>query len=81
MKNKLPDLTDHLFAQMERLGDESLTDEQLEQEVKRAHAVVSVSDQIIGVAKVRLAAAKLGADYGHEVQDVVYPMIEKKVGP
>ena len=36
MKNKLSDLNDHLFAQIERLGDEDLSDEQIEKEAKRA---------------------------------------------
>lgn len=43
MKNKLIDLNNHLFAQLERLSDEDLTKEQIEQEVRRTEAVVSVS--------------------------------------
>lgn len=35
MKNKLSDLNNHLFAQIERLGDEDLTAEQIGQEVER----------------------------------------------
>lgn len=37
-KNTLEDLTNHLFAELERLGDESLTDEQLEREIERRMA-------------------------------------------
>lgn len=47
MKNKLTDLNNHLFAQLERLSDENLTPEQIEQEVKRTDAIVDVSEQIV----------------------------------
>lgn len=49
-KNTLEDLTNHLFAELERLGDESLTDEQLEREIERSKAVTSVAQQVIANA-------------------------------
>jgi hypothetical protein len=64
MKNKLPDLNNHLFAQLERLTDEELSAEQIEAEVKRADAVVAVSDQIVAGMKLQLDAAKLVAMHG-----------------
>lgn len=64
MKNKLADLNDHLFAQLERLSDEDLKGEQLEEEVKRASAIVDVSDQIVGNAKIQLDAVKTLAMHG-----------------
>lgn len=67
MKNKLSDLNNHLFAQMERLSDENLTAEQIEHEVKRSAALVSVADQISGNAELSLKAAKLYADHGDKV--------------
>lgn len=67
MKNKLSDLNNHLFAQLERLSDESLTAEQIEQEVKRTDAIVSVADQITENANLSLKAAKLFAEHGSGV--------------
>lgn len=66
MKNKLSDLNDHLFAQLERLSDEALTGDQIEQEAKRGAAVVAVADQIIRNAAVQLQAAKLISDHGFD---------------
>jgi hypothetical protein len=68
MKNRLTDLNDHLFAQLERLSEEGLTSEQIEDEVKRAAAIVQVSDQIVGNAKLHLDAAKIIAQHGDRFQ-------------
>lgn len=67
MKNKLSDLNNHLFAQLERLANEDLTPEQIDTEVKRAEAIVSIADQITGNAELQLKAAKLFADHGAQV--------------
>lgn len=76
MKNKLPDLNDHLFAQLERLSDEGLSSEEIEKEVKRADAIVQVADQITGNANTMLKAAKLFADHGAGVLPML-PQIGK----
>ena len=67
MKNKLSDLNNHLFAQLERLACEDLTAEQIDVEVKRAEAIVSIADQITGNAELQLKAAKLFADHGAQI--------------
>ena len=64
MKNKLTDLNNHLFAQLERLSDEDLTDEQLEKEVTRSEAIVEVSGKTISNADLHYKAAKLVAEHG-----------------
>lgn len=64
MKNKLTDLNDHLFAQLERLSDEELTAEEIAQEVTRTDAMVKVSEQIIGNATIVLRGAELLAEHG-----------------
>lgn len=64
MKNKLSDLNNHLFAQLERLGEEGLSPEKIEQESCRADAMVQVADQIIRNAELTLKGVKLIADHG-----------------
>ena len=64
MKNKLTDLNNHLFAQLERLSEDGLNAEAIEREVKRTEAIVKVADQITGNADLQLKAAKLFAEHG-----------------
>lgn len=63
-KNKLSDLNDHLFAQLERLADESLTPEQVDKEAKRGKAIVALADQVVKNASLQVQAAKLLSDKG-----------------
>lgn len=67
MKNKLTDLNNHLFAQLERLADEDLDADAIEREVKRADAIVEVSDQVLRIADTSLKAARLFAEHGKAV--------------
>ena len=56
MKNKLIDLNNHLFAQLERLGNEEMTPENLREEVARSGAITSVAKEIISNARLALDA-------------------------
>ena len=58
-RNKLVDLHNHLFAQMERLQDEDLKGEDLQLEIKRTKAVSDLGKQIIANASLTLDAAKM----------------------
>lgn len=58
-KNKLSDLNNHLFAQIERLNDETLTPEQMELELKKADAMEKVSKQVIDNSRIVLEAENL----------------------
>lgn len=77
MKNKLTDLNNHLFAQLERLGEEGLTAERIEQEAGRADAIVSIAEQVIRNADLQLRAANLLATHGDRFKPML-PMIEDK---
>jgi len=77
MKNKMSDLNDHLFAQIERLADEDLTAEQIELEAKRGTAIVAVADKILRNAELQIQAAKILADCGIDPSTRL-PAIENK---
>jgi len=77
MKNKLTDLNDHLFAQLERLSEEGLTKEQIDTEVHRGQAIVAVADKIIQNASLQLKGAAFIAEYG-EIAGRNIPMLEAK---
>ncbi len=76
MKNKLTHLNDHLFAQIERLGDEGLTPEAIQREVGRTKAIVDISDQIIKNADTLLKAASLAKEIGARQVIPLVPMLE-----
>lgn len=76
MKNKLIDLNDHLFAQMERLGDEGLSTEELKDEISRSKAMTSISNQIVSNATLALEAKKFQVEWQGTKHSELPPMIE-----
>jgi len=76
MKNKLTDLNDHLFAQLERLSDESITGDALKEEIARARAVADMSQRITENARLQLDAVQLAVDYPAIAQRI--PMIDNR---
>lgn len=64
MKNKLIDLNNHLFAQLERLGNEDLNDDQLNNEIKRGKAIGDLGKVVVENAKLTLDAEKFLSEFG-----------------
>jgi len=62
MRNTLGDLNNHLFMQLERLGNEDLTGEKLDEEINRSKAVMGVASSIINTGKLVLEAQKFVDD-------------------
>ena len=77
MTNRLSDLEDILFTQLRRVAEASGQGEQLDAEIKRTEAVVSIADRISHTADTRLKAAKLFAEHGQ----AVLPMLPQIGGP
>jgi hypothetical protein len=63
MKNKSLDFHNHLFMEIERLGDEDLKGEALEQEFKRADAIAKVAMQITAHKRLMLDVMKAAEDF------------------
>lgn len=62
-RNKLTDLNNLLFEQLERLN-EAKTPEELEKELKRSSAMVGIGKTIVANAHVALEAQKHIDEYG-----------------
>jgi len=56
MKDKLCDLNNHLFCQIERLNNDDLDGVELEDEIKRTFAMASIAEKIIQNANLILRA-------------------------
>lgn len=74
MKNTLTDLNNYLFESIERLNDDSLSDEQLDKEIRRSEAVQKVANTIISNGTLALQAKKHLDEYG-QGDKVELPML------
>ncbi|TMP23795.1 hypothetical protein [Pseudoalteromonas ruthenica] len=79
MKNTLLDLNNHLFAQLERLGDESLEGAELESEIKRGKAITGVAKAAVDNARLVLEAQQFKAEHaGQNAEKDMPEMLESK---
>lgn len=78
MRNTLTDLNNYLFESLERLTDDSLTEEQLQKEITRSEAVTAVAETIIHNGELSLKALRHVEEYGSGVDGrrKLPPMLE-----
>lgn len=62
MQNKLTDLNNYLFEQIELLNDDDLTGEALEKQIKKSKAISELSGKIIQNASIQLKAIAIMDD-------------------
>lgn len=70
-KNKLIDLNDHLFCQLERLGNEDLTESELNLETERTKSIVMVSRTIVENARLALDAQKALGECINDIPEMI----------
>ncbi|EKB56570.1 hypothetical protein [Bergeyella zoohelcum] len=58
-RNKIEDLKNHLFAQLERLNDETISEEQMRSEIEKSKAIEGIAKQIIETERVTIDKAAL----------------------
>lgn len=63
-KTSIADLNEYLFEALDRLTDDTLTDDQLETEIKRSKAVADLGGKIIEAGTLMLNARKHMDEYG-----------------
>jgi hypothetical protein len=71
MKNKLADLNNYLFEQIEKLNEDDLSEEQLTATLKKAEAINRIADTIIKNGELQFKAVKMAAELGVVNQEQV----------
>ena len=77
-KNRLIDLNDHLFEQLERLNDDDLTEEDLQKEVTRSDAMSKIAQNIIKNGELALKTMKY-VNGDEEEKKVPEMLVDKNV--
>lgn len=79
MKNKISDLRNHMFAQLERLNNEDLDEKTLKKEINRAKALSEIGKIVVESAKTEVLYAKLMRR--KELEPTEFLQIEEKKKP
>ena len=77
MKNQAVDLNNILFAQLERLSQEDITQEELDKELERCAGIGLIADKLIELAKVEVTLAKVS---GSEMLPTLMSQQQKSIG-
>lgn len=56
-RNKVEDLKNHLFAQLERLNDENISHEEMKNEIEKSKAMEGIAKQIIDIERLTIDKA------------------------
>jgi len=75
----LTDLNDYLFQQMKKLSDNSLSKEEINQEIKKAEAITNIADSIIKNGELALKTAVVMSKMGKQNQNLPM-MLTNKTG-
>ena len=74
-RNKLMDLNDLLFEQLENLVTAE-GDEEIRMQISKSKAVSGIASNIINTASITLEAKKLQLEYGQNLEGSVIPQLE-----
>lgn len=74
-RNKLMDLNDLLFEQLENLVTAE-GDEEVKMQINKSKAVSSIASNILHTADVTLRAKEIQLEYGQNLQGAVIPQLE-----
>lgn len=76
MRNNLSALNDYLFESIERIMDDDLSGEVLEEEIKKAEMVTDVAKVIVQNAELALKVMKHAEEYGIEKKEIPVMLTE-----
>lgn len=79
MRNKLVDLNNHLFEQLEKLSDDELKGEKLREEINRSKQIENIAKQVINNGRLVLDTQKF-VDDRNDIDNRVPNMLENKDG-
>jgi RNase P/RNase MRP subunit POP5 len=58
-RNKMSDLRDHIFVALERLNDESISQDELQAEIQKSKQIAQLGSVLVNSAKVEVDYLKL----------------------